>query len=92
MSSTSDNLTLLLAIRNGVNWDHVLDWFIQKHPDMVVKAITQMNIDDPYYKVKQYAAEGQGKVPCIKLLREFTGMGLKEAKDWVEGNCPQYFS
>lgn len=28
------------------------------------------------------------KISCIKLVREFTGTGLKEAKDLVEGNGP----
>lgn len=30
----------------------------------------------------------QQKIPCIKLVREFTGTGLKEAKDIVEGHGP----
>ena len=29
-------------------------------------------------------ARGQ-KIEAIKLVQEHTGMGLKEAKDWVEG-------
>ena len=31
--------------------------------------------------------EGSSKIPCIKTLREFTRLGLKEAKDLVE-SCP----
>src|ERR1700712_3978520 len=28
---------------------------------------------------------GANKVGVIKVIREITGLGLKEAKDWVEG-------
>ncbi|MBI2070906.1 MAG: 50S ribosomal protein L7/L12 [Elusimicrobia bacterium] len=31
------------------------------------------------------ASAGSNKIPVIKLVRELTGLGLKEAKDLVEG-------
>jgi len=69
------------------DWDTIA----AEYPDMVIKAITHLNVHDPEVKVRQHAAAGYGKVPCIKLYRELTGKGLEEAKDWVEGNCPQFF-
>lgn len=35
--------------------------------------------------------KGRNKIPAIKLLRERTGMGLKEAKDAVEAYMQKVF-
>ena len=32
---------------------------------------------------------GNSKIPCIKAVRQLTGMGLKEAKDFVESELPR---
>ena len=37
-------------------------------------------------EVKQLAAAGN-KLAAVKLYKESTGLGLKEAKDWVDNNC-----
>ena len=33
----------------------------------------------------ELTAGGSQKIPCIKIVREITGLGLKEAKDMVDG-------
>jgi len=33
----------------------------------------------------ELTAGGSQKIPCIKVVREITGLGLKEAKDMVDG-------
>lgn len=35
---------------------------------------------------KWYASRNQ-KIEAIKIVRQWTACGLKEAKDWVEANC-----
>ena len=41
----------------------------------------------PYLiEVRQLAAAGN-KLAAVKLYKESTGLGLKEAKDWVDNNC-----
>ena len=86
----SINLELLQAARDGIDWDGVLEFLIQTYPKEVTEAITTINGNDPLRKTLALAAKGEGKVTCIKFLRQESGMGLKEAKDWVEGNCPQF--
>jgi len=46
-------------------------------PAAVVEEQTEFNV--------VLAAFGANKVPVIKVVREITGLGLKEAKDLVEG-------
>jgi len=41
--------------------------------------LTKAQIDDLRQTMRQ-----QGKIPAIKSLRELTGLGLKESKDFVE--------
>lgn len=44
-------------------------------------------------KIEQEVAvlmQNNQKIPAIKQVRAATGLGLKEAKDWVEGNFPEY--
>ena len=41
-------------------------------------------------RVVQMAKDGTGKISCIKWVRQETGMGLKEAKDFVEDRVPQH--
>lgn len=43
-----------------------------------------------YFNIQQEISVFNRKIQAIKLLREYTGLGLKEAKDIVEN--PAYFS
>lgn len=49
------------------------------------------NLDSTqYFNIQQEISVFNRKIQAIKLLREYTGLGLKEAKDIVEN--PAYFS
>jgi hypothetical protein len=57
--------------------EHMLEFYVAQH-----------NIKTSYRlaKIPQYAMNGiEGKIHCIKKIREITGLGLKEAKDLSEG-------
>jgi hypothetical protein len=41
-----------------------------------------------WYKVARGYMNSEQKIPAIKEVRNGTGMGLKEAKDYVEANMP----
>ncbi len=43
-------------------------------------------------KVINMWQKGIGKIDCIKFVREETGLGLKEAKDFVERYVPVWYS
>ena len=79
---------LLTFAREGINWDAVMDNLIQTQPDLVAKAVEEVSSGDWTNQVRRFANEGNSKVPVIKLCRELSGYGLKEAKDWVEENIP----
>jgi len=42
-------------------------------------------------EIRALGHKGENKIPAIKLLRERTGMGLKEAKDAVEAYMQKVF-
>lgn len=56
--------------------------YMDKKLDRIMEhlGIEEINIDE---ELKELLAE-EKKIPAIKRLREETGMGLKEAKDYVE--------
>lgn len=87
---TTDVQKLLQAARNRIDWDAVLDYLIQTVPGIVADAIDQTSeLTSWEREVKAYASPST-KVPTIKLCRELSGKGLKDAKDWVEANCPEF--
>ena len=63
----------------------------------ILETISNMSVMDVVELIEAAAAEeqtefdvvlasfGSQKVPVIKVVREITGLGLKEAKDLVEG-------
>ena len=53
------------------------------------KVVQRFNITPYQYKQIQDLISGKQKIDAIKLLREFSGIGLKEAKDAVE--APENF-
>ena len=48
------------------------------------KVIQRFNITPYQYKQIQYFISDKQNIPAIKLMREFSGIGLKEAKEAVE--------
>ena len=50
-------------------------------------ALGDFGVIPPYLiEVRQLAAAGN-KLAAVKLYKESTGLGLKEAKEWVDNNC-----
>ena len=50
-------------------------------------ALGEKTIEEEYIiEVKKLALSGN-KLVAVKLLKEKTGMDLREAKEWVDRNC-----
>jgi len=75
----------------------------QKRVSDNLKAEMAANLIDPNLadKVRDYCKDNFNKLPsfntihssliqAIKALRQLTGMGLRESKDWVEKNMPEF--
>jgi ribosomal protein L7/L12 len=56
---------------------------------LVPNSTERVRFDQKQLKVLNAFGEGD-KVPCIKQIREFTCLGLKEAKDLCEAMFPRY--
>lgn len=57
------------------------DMVVDEEPVLQPSAVCMMT-------ASEYVAEGK-KVNAIKAVRADTGWGLKEAKQWVNDNCPE---
>ena len=69
----SDNLMDHKGISTRLAIEHpeiFLDMIGENGWEVEIRAYCRQNLDK--------------KIQCIKKLRELTGMGLKEAKDWIE--------
>jgi len=74
-----------------VIWDKVSAAFGESaKADMFFAMVTQ-GTDGINRTVRVDSYPADKKVTFIKLIREFTGLGLKEAKDLSEGNFPITF-
>jgi len=56
----------------------------QNNPSAVVKAFEGLHGPLVDNEIRKFAKEGNSKIKCIKLCRELTAEGLKEAKEHVE--------
>jgi len=96
-------ITVLADIRFDHDVKDILLEVMKNHPQVVVDAAEgfwnpefvearKRKARDKALEVRvvQMAKEGIGKIACIKEVRTQTGMGLKEAKDFVEDRVPQY--
>jgi hypothetical protein len=52
---------------------------------IVAVALGHGDVAAPAVVVRPLRQQNGRKIEAIKIVREMTGMGLKEAKDWVEG-------
>jgi ribosomal protein L7/L12 len=81
---------VLDEVSSGIDWKNIVLQVAEKHPEMVAKLITKSDTPDWVIRVRDVVADptrvGSNKIPAIKLLRELQGMGLKEAKNWVESD------
>jgi hypothetical protein len=57
-----------------------------KHPEDALSHFSLM----AQREIKR-AMEDDNRIQAIKAVRSETGMGLKEAKDWVDNNYPRSF-
>lgn len=67
----------------SANWREIVFKIAGKNPKAVADA---MQTCDWHEAVKR-EYKLSGKLPAIKLCRKLSGIGLKEAKDAVEGLC-----
>ncbi len=75
-------LTGILSLINSVNTLQKQVSYMNLKLDRIAKQVEaeELNIDR---ELRPLISEGK-KVEAIKKLREFTGMGLKEAKEYVD--------
>ena len=96
-------ITVLADIRFDHDVKDILLEVMKNHPQVVVDAAEGFwnpeFVEDRKRKARdkalevrvvRMAKEGIGKIACIKEVRTQTGMGLKEAKDFVEDRVPQH--
>lgn len=55
------------------------------HADVIIpECVKEQNIEEIFIKAMVSLCTDYGKISCIKFYRQYTDMGLKEAKDFVE--------
>lgn len=93
--------TMEALMTGSIDMKEVLIHVMREHPEVVARAICDVsgvNAVPEWIKgvraiIAQNVMRGQsGKVQGIRYCREQTGMGLKDAKDWIESDpiCVQY--
>ena len=82
-------IAILQHARTGINWDSVVDHLIQTNPELILESIEATHDDNWEAQVRRFALDNN-KVPVIKLCRELSGMGLRDAKEWVETHCERF--
>lgn len=80
-----------VAIRGGdQDWSTEIDFPIVLQWEETEKPRFHISFRFPKTQeaaIREVAVPG-GKIAAIKLVREYTGWGLKESKDWVEYHFP----
>lgn len=64
------------------DWKAVAIDYAQRHPADFCRAAKQHNTEN----WKREALAAGSKIQCIKICREFTGLSLKDAKEWADAN------
>jgi len=75
----------VLKVADGRDWKQVVVELAEKSPEVVAKVIAG-HYEKDVWKSEVRRKCPAGKVPAIKLMRQHTGAGLLEAKQWVEGD------
>jgi ribosomal protein L7/L12 len=82
-----------VAIRGGAeDWATEVDFPIVLRWEETEKPQYRLDFRFPKMQdgvIRDIASQPGNKIAAIKKVREYTGWGLKEAKDWVEHNFPQ---
>lgn len=84
-----------ILVDEDLDWKAIVVGLAKKAPDLFVKLAEELsprmgprmfNVEPDLQLYTQVGEELKlrGKVPAIKMLRNATGCGLKEAKDYVE--------
>ena len=50
-------------------------------------ALGEFNSEPSYFREVRELASSGNKLSAVKLLKEETGIDLREAKEWVDNNC-----
>lgn len=80
-----------VAIRGGTeSWASEVDFPIVIQWEEVAKPRFSTSFRFPSLRDAEIRSltNANKKIEAIKLVRSLTGWGLKEAKDWVDLNCP----
>jgi hypothetical protein len=79
-----------------MNWDKFLEALSNLEREALSAALNSKSAEffealagnDRLTEQERHLRRSNGKIPAIKAVRERTQLGLKEAKDLVEGECP----
>ena len=75
----------VLRVADGIDWKGVVIELAESTPEVVAKVIAGYTERYAWMNDARQTCS-QGKVAAIRLVREQTGSGLLEAKQWVEGD------
>lgn len=95
----SELMTDMTIVEFAMLADHLRDRFdiqssiaisVKTEPSDYQDAPSRSNVYNGNYVDVIFRSFGTKKINCIKLIREITGWGLKESKDFSEGVGPDY--
>jgi hypothetical protein len=78
----------LFAFFQGMLTDDQLDFWERTMPTLV-REFTRVNERELREMVKASGSIPDNRIMAIKLVRQSTGWGLKEAKEWVDREFPK---
>lgn len=72
---------IALVAAEQLDYKKIVVQLAQHYPETFVKLATNSMCQQWHRTVRQYLIEGGSRVAAVKLVREKTGLGLKEALD-----------
>lgn len=82
-----------LLVKKELEWKKICINLAKEYPDIFLqcaentKQIVKTWQEQTIEYAKQYP---NNKIQCIKFCREHSGLGLAEAKEFVDNNCVEY--
>jgi len=71
-----------MLLNPNLDYKRIVERLAAEHPEIFIELQHEI---DWKVKAKEFCrTHDTQKIQCIKYVRELTGMGLKEAKEWVE--------
>ena len=84
----SEIAELLVTVGAEFDWHEFARIVSVRDPGLFLIAVKEaVGLGSPEDEVVSLMLAGENKVPVIRRYREVMGVGLKEAKDWVEAKA-----